>query len=100
MTARVNLINSAHIAAAISYLDENGVDERNLSHDYCLKADNGHHYPPKEVLRRAFMICTNGPRPKGLIASGTRTAAYLRQRGYRAEKCGELPSCQERLNRH
>ena len=77
-------IEKQDIAAAMKYIDEHGVPEKNKSTQYVLATEDGKQYPPKYVigvadhLANGVEILTNG-------FNAVEAKNYFEARGYRIE---------------
>ena len=74
----------AAVLEAIKALGANGWDPSRASRTYDL-VHNDERFPPKEVLRRAFEICTGETRADAPTSGGDPTNGPLRALGYRIE---------------
>ena len=77
-------INEEDITAAIKYIEENGVPEKNKSSRYVLVTEEGKQYPPKYVIAVANHLA-NGV---NIITDGFNAVEaknYFETRGYNIE---------------
>ena len=65
------------VMKALRDIDKTGISKKNCSREYCLVEQN--HYPPKEVLRRAYLLQTGKKLTK--LHGGEQTNAPLRKAG-------------------
>jgi hypothetical protein len=73
------------VEEALEEIDRQGIPRKRRSTGYCLVARDGHHYPPKHVLR-TVLIAKTGEKPMGLFG-GKRTNMFLQAQGYLIERC-------------
>ena len=77
-------INENNITAAIKYIDEHGVPDRNKSTQYILVMENGKQYPPKYVIAVADHLANGGNiNTNGFNAVEAKN--YFETRGYNIE---------------
>lgn len=76
-----NNINEEHIIQALTYIDENGVPERNESTRYDLFYKN-RLYPPKYVISVANKFAHGSLLPLDQFSGGKEANSYLKQRGF------------------
>ena len=77
-------INEQNILAAIKYIDEHGVPDKNKSTQYVLVTEDGNQYPPKYVIAVADHLA-NGT---DIITDGFNAVEaknYFETRGYKID---------------
>ena len=94
VSARTDLITCDDVETALGTVKETGISRKWRSSRYCLIKE-GRHYPPKEVLRPAYMHHTHELRPKGLAKGGRPTNTVLKKLEFQVEQCEKLPGCQD-----
>ncbi len=77
-------VEKQHIEAAIKYIDENGVPERNKSTVYDLVTEDGKKYPPKYVISVAEYIANGGEIKVGDY-NAVEAVRFLRGRGFKID---------------
>jgi hypothetical protein len=79
------------VTAALRKIDRVGVYKKNRSRTYCLVEK--YHYPPKEVLRVAYLLKTGKPLKK--LHGGSQTNTPLSGAGFNITKahCGCGNTC-------
>lgn len=83
-------VSKQDVTKALREIDQQGILSNNRSRGYCLSEK--YHYPPKEVLRRAYRIA-NG-RPIRKLHGGPQTNTPLRQAGFEViQDCGCGNTC-------
>ena len=77
-------IDEQNIIAAIKYIDEHGVPDKNKSTQYALVTEDGKKYPPKYVIAVANHLANGGD----IITDGFNAVEaknYFETRGYQIE---------------